>query len=446
MQPLRFPLLLCGLLCLLGCTNQQGSSDMQRPAKDRPSKDNSVISSSNDETMVKASDTVPGATKESSKTLDFEKAFMEVGFSLTGDDNGPSGENGIPDYVEMSLIGVVLKKQLSLGLGADEETIRAAWEQAHASATKDIAKHLPKWPHLATLVAGYAMVGTKESFDAINKLSISFGTPLEGDYSLAMGLGKVFGPEGDADGDGFTNRQEFSAFGVRSRDDYLSAALDKAIVPNAEQLNQVSEPKKTRYSIGVILYEGFEALDVYGPVEMWGNVSEFDLFTVAESKGPVRSAQGLETNATYSFEDAPRIDILLVPGGFGTLTQLNNSKILEFLQKRHAETVWTTSVCTGSALLAKAGILDGLRATSNKVFFSIAKDQSDKVQWVEAARWVEDGKVFTSSGVSAGTDMSLALVGKIFGIEKARLLAKQLEYQWHEDKDVDPFAKITQAE
>ena len=77
-----------------------------------------------------------------------------------------------------------------------------------------------------------------------------------------------------------------------------------------------------------------------------------------------------------------------------------------------------------------------------KPSFSIAKNQSDKVEWVESARWVEDGKVFTSSGVSAGTDMSLALVSRIFGLDRARQLATQLEYQWHEDKEVDPFAQV----
>jgi putative intracellular protease/amidase len=216
--------------------------------------------------------------------------------------------------------------------------------------------------------------------------------------------------------------------------------LDHGIPPSPEQRGEVIETKKARYSVGILLYEGFEVLDTYGPIEMWGNVPEFDLFTVSEKKGPVRSAQGIESIAMYAFEEAPRIDILLVPGGIGTMDQLSNTNMIDFLQKRHVETIWTTSVCTGSALLAKAGILNGLRATSNKAFFSIAKNQSNQVQWVNKARWVEDGKVFTSSGVSAGTDMSLALVRRIFGIERAMELAKVLEYQWQEDQDVDPFA------
>ena len=419
-------------LTLVGCNAQQ------IPAAVTKSEQNSSNSS---EVGSKVSqETSPPSSPVSSLPIDFDQAIKQVSFSLTADDNGPAGENGIPDSAEMALIARVLNETLSLKSGVDASVIQAAWSQAHASASKDVAQHLEKWPHLATLVAGYAMIGTQDSFNAINKLSTAFGTPLKGEYSLALGLGKVFGPEGDADGDGFTNRQEYSAFGTESRAKYVLAALDPNAKPTPDQLSKVADPKKTRYSVGVILYDGFEVLDAYGPIEMWGNVTEFDLFTVAENEGPVRSAQGVSTLATYSFEDAPRIDILLVPGGNGTLAQLRNPKILDFLKKRHAESVWTTSVCTGSALLAKAGILDGLRATSNKAFFSIAKNQSSKVDWAESARWVEDGKVFTSSGVSAGTDMSLALVGKIYGLERARTLAKQLEYQWHEDKDRDPFA------
>ena len=426
--------LVIGLL-LVGCSTQQqlnsgpGSSSTQ--------------GSSTSAGGGKVANDAPNPSPKSqpaTTAIDFDQAIKEVNFSLTADDNGALGENGIPDSVEMALIARVLNDKLSLHGDSSADAIRAAWDQAFASASKDVAQHLEKWPHLPVLVAGFAMVGTQDSFDAINKLSTAFGAPLSGEYKLALGLGRVFGPEGDADGDGFTNRQEYNAFGLDSRDRYITAALDKNSLPTAEQLSKVVEPKQTRYSVGIVLYEGFEVLDAYGPIEMWGNVTEFDLFTVAENKGPIRSAQGVATVATYSFSDAPRIDILLVPGGIGTLTQLRNSKLIEFLQARHNETTWTTSVCTGSALLAKAGILDGLRATSNKAFFSIAKNESDKVQWQEVARWVEDGKVFTSSGVSAGTDMSLALVSKIFGLERARLLAKQLEYQWHEDKNVDPFA------
>jgi len=197
-----------------------------------------------------------------------------------------------------------------------------------------------------------------------------------------------------------------------------------------------------RKTIGIILYPNFEVLDVYGPAEMWANVPDFHVVMIAEEAGPVMSAQGIATVADYSFSNAPQLDIVMVPGGIGTRTELLNETMLTFLQKVHAESEYTTSVCTGSALLAKAGILDGLSATSNKRAFYLAEEQSSAVQWDADARWVESGKVLTSSGVSAGIDMALGLVARTHGIEGARMLASSLEYVWHEEASDDPFAQF----
>jgi len=197
-----------------------------------------------------------------------------------------------------------------------------------------------------------------------------------------------------------------------------------------------------RKTIGIILYPDFEVLDVYGPAEMWANVPDFHVVMIAEQAGPVMSAQGIATVADYSFSNAPQLDIVMVPGGIGTRAELLNETMLSYLRKVHAESEYTTSVCTGSALLAKAGILDGLSATSNKRAFYLAEEQSSAVQWDADARWVESGKVLTSSGVSAGIDMALGLVARTHGIENARMLASSLEYIWHEDASDDPFAQF----
>ena len=100
------------------------------------------------------------------------------------------------------------------------------------------------------------------------------------------------------------------------------------------------------------------------------------------------------------------------------------------------------SVCTGSALLAKAGLLDGLAATSNKMFFDLARSQGDLVEWQESARWVDAGQYVTSSGVSAGTDMALAVIERLFGAELAAQVVNYTEYQWHRQADEDPFAQL----
>ncbi len=195
-------------------------------------------------------------------------------------------------------------------------------------------------------------------------------------------------------------------------------------------------------TLGAVLYEGFELLDLYGPLEMFGALApDLKIVTVAEKKGAVASTPGVETVAHHDFRDCPRLDLLLLPGGFGTVAQLGNAALLDFLRKRSGEAEVTMSVCSGSALLAKAGLLDGRRATSNKMFFQLARSQGERVNWVTAARWVEDGPFATSSGVSAGTDMALAVIARLYGAERADQIAIQTEYTWHRDADRDPFAK-----
>lgn len=198
--------------------------------------------------------------------------------------------------------------------------------------------------------------------------------------------------------------------------------------------------------LGAILYDGFEVLDLYGPLEMFGAIpGPYEIVTVSDQAGPVASTPGVRTVADYSYADCPALDLILVPGGFGTLAALENEALLEFLRSRSPQAQYTMSVCSGSALLAKAGLLDGRRATSNKQLFKFASDQSDRVEWVEQARWVEDGPFVTSSGVSAGMDMALAVIASINGEDYARMVADSTEYQWHRDADTDPFAQYLNA-
>ena len=139
-------------------------------------------------------------------------------------------------------------------------------------------------------------------------------------------------------------------------------------------------PESKPRTLGAVLYDKFELLDLYGPLEMFGALGpELRIVTVAERKGAVASTPGPETVAQHDFQDCPRLDLVLLPGGIGTLPQLANPALLDFLRKRAAEAEITMSVCSGSALLAKAGLLDGRRATSNKMFFQVARSQSDRV-------------------------------------------------------------------
>jgi transcriptional regulator GlxA family with amidase domain len=196
-------------------------------------------------------------------------------------------------------------------------------------------------------------------------------------------------------------------------------------------------------TVGVLLFPEFELLDVFGPLEVFGHAKDwFRIVTVAERPGPVASAQGPRAMADHGFADCPAIDILLVPGGLGTRREVDNAALVDWMarQARGAET--TTSVCTGAALLARAGVLDGRRATSNKRAFGWVAGQGPKVNWVRQARWVDDGNVVTSSGVSAGIDMALHLIGRIAGPAVRDDIATRMEYEWHSDAADDPFAKV----
>ncbi len=201
-------------------------------------------------------------------------------------------------------------------------------------------------------------------------------------------------------------------------------------------------------TFGAILYDDFELLDLYGPLEMFGSLGkDLRIVTVAETTGPVKSTQGPATLAEHDFATCPPCELLLLPGGIGTMAQLENAPLLDFLRERGPGAEAMMSVCSGSALLAKAGLLDGRKATSNKLFFSLATDQSERVDWVEEARWVEDGPYVTSSGVSAGTDMALGVIATLYGRERAETVALMTEYEWQSDPHRDPFhASLNQGD
>ena len=134
------------------------------------------------------------------------------------------------------------------------------------------------------------------------------------------------------------------------------------------------------------------------------------------------------------------IELVLIPGGMGTRKEVDNTYLIETIKAMADSCTYVLTVCTGSALLAKTGLLNGRKATSNKRAFSWVMSTEKKVNWVRQARWVVDGKYYTSSGVSAGMDMTLGFLSDIHGIALARDVAHQLEYRWAEDKDADDFA------
>ncbi|KAH6649471.1 class I glutamine amidotransferase-like protein [Chaetomium tenue] len=153
--------------------------------------------------------------------------------------------------------------------------------------------------------------------------------------------------------------------------------------------------------------------------------------------------------ATHSFTDAPALDVLLVPGGFGpvTLEQNNDTSIETFLRRRFDQLEYFLSVCTGSAILASSGLLNGHRATSNKALWAWVTTHGENVTWVPSARWTEDGKIWTSSGVASdavGMDMMYAFLKHLYGEDDPNLVATMnaIEYAPHTDPHWDPFSIV----
>jgi transcriptional regulator GlxA family with amidase domain len=192
--------------------------------------------------------------------------------------------------------------------------------------------------------------------------------------------------------------------------------------------------------VGAVLFEGFELLDFYGPLEMFGLLEgESKISIVALKAGPIRSSAGPCGMAEATMAGAGGFDVLLIPGGIGTRKEMVNSQFLAELKRLAEASRMVATVCTGSLLLSATGLLDGRRATSNKMVFQQVKAYAPKVNWIAEARWVEDGKYFTSSGVSAGMDMALAVIAKLRGRETSLQVASRAEYEWHEDSSWDPF-------
>lgn len=217
-----------------------------------------------------------------------------------------------------------------------------------------------------------------------------------------------------------------------------SASLAEGRAAEADDRAADKGPKAKQ--IGIVLFDDFETLDVFGPVQMWGRLPAHGLLFVSADGRPVRSAQGTVIAPDRSFAMAPQFDVLMVPGGMGTRRLIDDESLLDFVRRQDRGTAWTTSVCTGAAILARAGVIDRRSATTNKLAFDWVQGLSDKVRWQRRARWVVDGKYVTSSGVSAGTDMALALVERLYDRATAEQAANVAEYRWNDDPANDPFA------
>lgn len=195
----------------------------------------------------------------------------------------------------------------------------------------------------------------------------------------------------------------------------------------------------TRKHVGIVLFNDIEILDFCGPFEVFSatrlnekkrrtDPSPFEVSLISETLSHVTTTGGMRVMPQYSFENCPPIDILVVPGGWGTRRELNNPVMLEWLRKQAVEVETLTSVCTGSMLLGFAGLLDGLHATTHWRSLDWMRDVFPEVIVEYEQHVVSDGRVFTSAGISAGIDMALKVVVRYYGEDIARATATHMEY------------------
>ena len=194
--------------------------------------------------------------------------------------------------------------------------------------------------------------------------------------------------------------------------------------------------------VAVLLFEDFETLDVFGPVEIFGRLKDhFKVEFYSLTGGIVKNSHGVAVDSGDINGIKNGTDIFLIPGGHGTRREVDNHVFIETIKQISQGSNFVLTVCTGSALLAKTGLLDGRQATSNKRALTWAMAQGPNVNWIKKARWTTDDKYYTSSGVSAGMDMTLGFLADLKGLEFARDVANQIEFTWQEDKHEDPFYK-----
>ncbi|KAL3424708.1 DJ-1/PfpI family protein [Phlyctema vagabunda] len=226
----------------------------------------------------------------------------------------------------------------------------------------------------------------------------------------------------------------------------LSSSSSSSTITNTTSL-------PTRF--GVVLFPAFQALDVFGPLDAlnllsWKHALNVSLIAAtldavstqvrSPAMNPFNSSFGEAVVPTHTFGAPPRdLDVLLVPGGVGTRAP-DRAVVIEYIRTAFPSLRYLVTVCTGAHLAAEAGVLDGRAATTNKAGWAQTAAYP-AVRWVARARWVDDGKVWTSSGVSAGIDATLAWIAAVFGEPTAADLALSMEYERHTEAAWDPFAE-----
>ena len=195
--------------------------------------------------------------------------------------------------------------------------------------------------------------------------------------------------------------------------------------------------------IVTILFNNFETLDVFGPIEILGRLKDYFIPGFYSLNGDyIKSSQNVSIKTKPISEIKSKNFILFIPGGIGIRELINDKTFIDILKSLSEKAKYILTVCTGSVLFSKTGLLDNKKATSNKRVFSWTKEESPEVIWIKKARWIKDGNIYSSSGVSAGIDMTLGFVSDLLGYDIAKQQSIEIEYDWKEDPEWDPFSEL----
>ena len=191
---------------------------------------------------------------------------------------------------------------------------------------------------------------------------------------------------------------------------------------------------KAKKNLAILIFPDVEVLDFAGPFEVFSVFNELNedlrlnVFTLGETPGPLKAKNGLQVVPDHTIETAPQPDYLVIPGGVGTRALLENNTVLTWISRVAGNCDHIMSVCSGSLLLAKLGLLKGLRATTHHEIFEELESLAPDAEVVRYQRFTDNGKIVTSAGVAAGIDMSLYMVGLLYGREQAETVARYIEY------------------
>ena len=191
------------------------------------------------------------------------------------------------------------------------------------------------------------------------------------------------------------------------------------------------QPQVQRRQVAILIFDGVQIIDYTGPYEVFGQAG-FNVFTVAEKPDQITTAMGMKVTPSFTIDNCPAPNILVIPGGGVTQTQ-NNQTILKWIQDTSKKSEYVMSVCNGAYILARTGLLDGLTATTFHGLIEGLKPIAPKTKIVNDRRFVDNGKIITTAGLSPGIDGSLHLISKIFGRGRAQMIALNLEYNWQPD-------------